>query len=142
MGVGDVFTINDASGIFQGRPLRVTDRWNSEHAKQTPYDVSMLVRDNPKNGNIELVVFNDHPMKKDNPDLLKQRQSDGDNGYKAFIIGKSGQPVDEGIMDLAVSMAYYDKIHEKNPRIDLEKEKNTLINMTKNYIQRLNVSQH
>jgi hypothetical protein len=143
MGVGDVFTVNDASGIFKGSPIKVTDRWNSEHAKQTPYDVSMLVRDNPKTGNVELLVFNDHPMKKEDGELLKPRTGPDDlgKGYKAFIVGKSGQPVDEGMMDLAVSMAYYDKIHEKNPRIDLDKEKNTLIGMTRNYIQRLGASQ-
>lgn len=135
-GVGDVFTVKNAQGMFTGQPIKVSGRWDYEHDQKTPYDVSMLVRDNPTNGRIELVVFDDHPMKGDKKDLLKPRINDDgtDKGYKTFTLGKSGQEVDPILMDLAVSMAYYDKLHEKNPKIDLEAEKAALTKMTQNYL--------
>lgn len=142
-GVGDVFTVKNAQGMFTGKPIDVSGRWDYEHAQSTPYDVSMLVRDNPKTGRVELVVFDGHPMKKDDKSLLKEKMvNDGsDKGYKTYRLGDSGQEVDPILMDLAVSMAYYDKIHEKNPKIDLEQEKKALTKMTQNYLLQSQVGQ-
>jgi hypothetical protein len=135
-GVGDVFTVKNAQGMFTGAPIDISNRWDYEHAQSTPYDVSMLVRDNPRTGRVELVVFDGHPMKGDDKKLLIQRQvEDGtDKGYKTYTLGDSSKEVDPILMDLAVSMAYYDKIHEKNPKIDLSQEKQALTKMTQNYL--------
>jgi hypothetical protein len=38
-------------------------------------------------------------------------------------------------------MGYFDKVHEKNPKIDLEPQKNKLVEMTKNYIMTLQAGQ-
>lgn len=135
-GVGDVFTVKNAQGMFTGAPIKVSGRWDYEHDQSTPYDVSMMVRDNVKTGRVELVVFDKNPMKGDDPNILKERASDdgSDKGYKTYRLGDSGQEVDPILMDLAVSMAYYDKLHEKNPKIDLEAEKQALTKMTQNYL--------